>query len=1353
MEDLDNYESTPFSKVVEDLCTPGRDENSSKTAAVSAALVEVIKEKLGASSFEKVSPAALFASALNALSSTVTSDIIDVASSPQLPLLEILRVTIPYVSSSNPNLYLHQFSNTSRALRGVAASIPTSHHTQDQSKISSGWNALLRQCIRTSSTALNGILVLDNAKSMEKEVLKCFHSTILQHFDDSRAKVRRQAHSCALELLHLSNSLEKTGLHRLIPEHLAEYSHHILDAFIASNGKKKKQNDFEKKEKVVRLMHLLSFLDSSLVITNAKGRMTLGKDLMRLLDFAIVPGKNEDIQSNIMVANGALTALLQIFDNSNREFESVDGDTSEEDAFCVQQWASLLQANVKIVAFTKNGNEGVGECRILYARSIVAITVRMLSDNISDVQKPIMKALVPKLLPLSFTTIISCVGDEDIAQEAIQSVCAELGRLIRCEGIKEMLQDKKSSAATGKCIESCAAAMQKILHYRFKSNWDASLPCLASLAVAIVQGMVPSSGADEETMAKMQSRVKPLVGGLVQLHADVDDKRSKQIVEGAIGTIVEGLGAEIFMGLVNLCDDSKDSTIVHGAVSNERAWILDVIKSSLSIDSNPYRPRLAFYQSHVLGLARKCDAASASDNLTAVEASIQRSRVIDLWGLFPSFCLHPLDIEVTFPALAQTFVKAMGDKRYPELLTIICTGLTALAQDVSGRNEIHSDESVDTELRILSECSTKILPSLFRLVETLHGVDGSKHRSKNDSKDDIDMDVKVDGEEKKKNLSREAQRVMTVTDAIAAFAAMAPEQFLKGMFKKVIQRLLTASQSTGNETEKMCTLLGLAQALVKSQCLNEESISLLYRSIKPLIKSDEQGSRVQKRAYKVFAEICQHNPDFVTSPERLSEIIDLMIGSTMVLQVSARHMRLKCINFVVDGFDSNNEAHMRIIPNLVGEVLLSLKDANGKTRESAYQLLLSIAKVQNDMTTYLQIIVGALGAQTPHMRSAAVMALSRLVFEYARVDFTVQNLLPNLLQTVILLFDENSREVIKSAIGFVRVSVAALNKDQLEPLLPELVEGLMKYNRGKGRFRAKIKIILKKLVRSYGYDTITPLVPANDTRLLTHMRKIAERAARRKAANIQDGATAVGEFADLMDSDEDDSDDGRTFMTGVTGFTKMTAGSRKSLKSAMSMKSIAKSVRSMTKSMASAKSTATSGPRIDTSGERNGEILDMLDPAVTKNVRFHQEDDDDDFSDDGEAMEFDDSGKLVVGGDDKINFGNDAADRGDDAENAEIFRSGKKQRISKYDSAVASRDQVHEKKNKKKQQRDKTQSLGAAYKSKKAGGDVRKKDHKFEPYAFVPLDGKKYAKKTRGKTVDEMATVVRAKGGSKRKRR
>jgi ribosomal RNA-processing protein 12 len=108
---------------------------------------------------------------------------------------------------------------------------------------------------------------------------------------------------------------------------------------------------------------------------------------------------------------------------------------------------------------------------------------------------------------------------------------------------------------------------------------------------------------------------------------------------------------------------------------------------------------------------------------------------------------------------------------------------------------------------------------------------------------------------------------------------------------------------------------------------------------------------------------------------------------------------------------------MAVIPKIMGEVLLCLKDSNAKTREAAYQLLLAMAVARDDVTDYFRIILAALGAQTTHMRSAAVMALSRLTFEYARDDSTVQSLLPSLMQTVAVLFDDSSREVTKSVIG------------------------------------------------------------------------------------------------------------------------------------------------------------------------------------------------------------------------------------------------------------------------------------------------------------------------------------------------
>lgn len=332
-----------------------------------------------------------------------------------------------------------------------------------------------------------------------------------------------------------------------------------------------------------------------------------------------------------------------------------------------------------------------------------------------------------------------------------------------------------------------------------------------------------------------------------------------------------------------------------------------------------------------------------------------------------------------------------------------------------------------------------------------------------------------------------------------------------------------------------------------------------------------------------------------------------------------------------------------------------------------------------------------------------------------------------------------------------------MTPEQLEPLLPEVVGGIMKYNKGKDRFRAKIKIILKKLVRVYGYETIAPLVPEEHTRLITHMRKLSERSARRKAAGVQDGRSdAQRGFDDMMESDEDDSDDGRTFMTGVTGFTRMTAMTGKNTKrSAMDRSVRSKSVAGGAKSIMTSKSAkSTGGPRL----QLDGEVLDMLDASkMARSVRFadmatNDKDFSDDDDDDGD-FQFDNSGRIVIsdgmptmGGQKQTAEHYDS----DDDENLELKTGAKRRRVSKFESVkLAKAEKDASKAKKQKAAKDTAASLGAAYKSKKAGGDVKKKGQKFEPYAYVPLNAKDYTKKNRGNATQRMGTVVRS---TKRKR-
>jgi ribosomal RNA-processing protein 12 len=332
-----------------------------------------------------------------------------------------------------------------------------------------------------------------------------------------------------------------------------------------------------------------------------------------------------------------------------------------------------------------------------------------------------------------------------------------------------------------------------------------------------------------------------------------------------------------------------------------------------------------------------------------------------------------------------------------------------------------------------------------------------------------------------------------------------------------------------------------------------------------------------------------------------------------------------------------------------------------------------------------------------------------------------------------------------------------MTQEQLAPLLPEVVGGIMKYNKCAERFRAKIKIILKKLVRVYGYEAIKALVPPDHSRLITHMRKLSERAARRKATGVQDGRPDIQHgFDNMMDSDEDDSDDGRTFLTGVTGFTRMTSMSAKSTRSAAERTAMSKSVARGAKSIVTNKSAVENGrPRIKK--ELNGEILDMLDDSkMARSVHFANVDasyrdfsDDDDDDDEGGAndFEFDNLGRMIISEDISLPNGKEAD--ADDIVERNSFE--KRRRVSKLESVkLNNAEKDRERGSKQKAERTSTTTLfGAAYKSKKAGGDVKKKGQKYEPYAYVPLDAKDFTKKNRGKAVSKMGSVVRS---NKRKR-
>jgi ribosomal RNA-processing protein 12 len=362
------------------------------------------------------------------------------------------------------------------------------------------------------------------------------------------------------------------------------------------------------------------------------------------------------------------------------------------------------------------------------------------------------------------------------------------------------------------------------------------------------------------------------------------------------------------------------------------------------------------------------------------------------------------------------------------------------------------------------------------------------------------------------------------------------------------------------------------------------------------------------------------------------------------------------------------------------------------------------------------------------------MAFSRIVFEFGWEDTELQAHLPTLLKTLLVLIDEDSREVIKSVIGFIRICVAAVQAEQLKSLAPAIVASLLKYQKARSRFRGKIRIILKKLLKLFGYDFIFALIPMSESKLLVHMKKEEQRQRRKKEQRKQEKPRS-SDFDGMLESDEEGSGDGGTFLSGDTGFSKLAGlvDERKSASGSTAQR------RTTQLSLSSKKSSANLAAKILLPNEKDGEIVDMLSSSITRRVKFAEDEIEDEDSDNG-LTEFDDDGRLVV---------LDDENRSDHATLPVADEMTRKVKRRRTDNATQASSQKNDTRRRLKSVGHGSQ-LGAAYRSKKAGGDVKRKDQKLEPYAYVPLDGRSYSKKNRRAAVEQMASVVN-KGG-KRKR-
>lgn len=185
---------------------------------------------------------------------------------------------------------------------------------------------------------------------------------------------------------------------------------------------------------------------------------------------------------------------------------------------------------------------------------------------------------------------------------------------------------------------------------------------------------------------------------------------------------------------------------------------------------------------------------------------------------------------------------------------------------------------------------------------------------------------------------------------------------------------------------------------------------------------------------------------------------------------------------------AGSELHL-IVPHLM-EAILGVKEPSEKARNAAFSLLVAMGQKmkeggvivlgdtgearQGSAEEYMRMVGASLASEQDHTISAGVMSLSRVLFEFKGAsapallqvvlvltldrdpDDITEEYQNDVLLTIYPLLHAKNREIVKSVLGFVKLSVHALRKDVVESRLSELVPGLLTcLNVHRGHFKVR----------------------------------------------------------------------------------------------------------------------------------------------------------------------------------------------------------------------------------------------------------------------------------------------------------
>ncbi|MXQ92724.1 hypothetical protein E5288_WYG004352 [Bos mutus] len=520
-------------------------------------------------------------------------------------------------------------------------------------------------------------------------------------------------------------------------------------------------------------------------------------------------------------------------------------------------------------------------------------------------------------------------------------------------------------------------------------------------------------------------------------------------LDRAVGAAVASMGPEVVLEAVPLEIDGSEETL-----DFPRSWLLPVIRDHVR------ETRLGFFTAYFLPLATtlKRKAMDLAQAGSTVESKIYDTLQWQIWTLLPGFCTRPTDVATAFKGLARTLGTAISER--PDLRVTVCQALRSL---VTKGCEAEADRAE------VSRFAKNFLPILFNLY----------------------------GQPAAAGDTPAPRRA--VLETIKTYLTITEPQLVNGFLEKASEKVLDASSS---DFTSRLSVLDLVVALAPHA--DEAAISKLYSTIRPYLESKTHG--IQKKAYRVLEEVCAspQGPGARFVQSHLDDLKKTLLDSLRSTSSPAKRPRLKCLIHVVKKLSAEHE---EFISALVPEVILCTKEVSVGARKNAFALLVEMGHAflrfgpnqEEALQRYLILIYpGLVGAVT--MVSCSILALTHLLFEFKGLmgTSTVEQLLGN----VCLLLASRTRDVVKSALGFIKVAVVVMDVAHMAKHVQLVMGAIGKLSDDMRRhFRMKLRNLFTKFIRKFGFELVKKLLPEEYHKVLVNIRKAESRAKKHRALN------------------------------------------------------------------------------------------------------------------------------------------------------------------------------------------------------------------------------------------------------------